>query len=214
LNEDSGEFQDGSPLVAWKQSLESGVTFSHVFVNDTEAAFVSALKQRLERAGAPVIQSNHDVLHAARVAVEAVNPYGFHFAFLDPFDLGIPFEAIVTLLKLRRVDLLLHISAMDLQRNLPKARSDAGVKKKLDAFAPGWESVITVGAPAPRQREQLLQHWIGLVQSVGTEAATRWKLIRNSRNGSLYWLVLVARHELAHRFWNDLHEGDIQPPLF
>lgn len=209
LNTDSGEFQDGSPLVAWKQALASKVPFSKVFINDIDPALLQACKVRLERLGASVHPMGKDMAHAAEEVARSLNPDGYHLAFLDPFDLGIPFAAIKKLASLRRIDMLLHVSAMDLQRNLPKTATDAGVRRKLDAFAPGWDKAVQPTASTQRQREQFVEHWAGLLEGLGTKTDTRWRLITNSKNGPLYWLVLVARHKLAHEFWQK--QGSIAP---
>jgi hypothetical protein len=72
---------------------------------------------------------------------------------------------------------------------------------KLDAFAPGWDKVVQPTATTQRQREQFVAHWVGLLESMGAKTDTRWRLITNSKNAPLYWLVLIARHKLAHEFW-------------
>ncbi len=209
LNTDSGEFIDGSPLVALKQSLISKVPFTDVFINDIDPALLQACRARLERLGAVVHPMGKDVGHAAAEVVRTLNPEGYHLAFLDPFDLGIPFSAIKTLTSLRRIDMLLHVSAMDLQRNLPKAASDPGVRRKLDTFAPGWDTAVDSIASTQRQREQFVGHWTELLAGLGATTDTRWRLITNSKNGPLYWLVLIARHKLAHDFWQ--RQGSVAP---
>lgn len=209
LNTDSGEFQDGSPLVAWKRALASKVPFSKVFINDIDPALLQACKRRLEGLGASVHPMGNDIVHAAEQVARTLNPEGYHLAFLDPYDLGIPFAAVKTLASLRRIDMLLHVSAMDLQRNLPKAATDVGVRRKLDVFAPGWDKVVQPTANTQRQREQFVGHWVSLLGGVGAKTDTRWRLITNSKNGPLYWLVLIARHKLAHEFWQK--QGSITP---
>jgi three-Cys-motif partner protein len=209
LNTDSGEFQDGSPLVAWKQALASNVPFSKVLINDIDPALLQACKVRLERLGASVHSMGKDMVHAAAEVARSLNPEGYHLAFLDPYDLGIPFAAIKSLGSLRRIDMLLHVSAMELQRNLPKAATDAGVRRKLDAFAPGWDEVVQPAANTQRQREQFVAHWVGLLESLGAKTDTRWRLITNRKSAPLYWLVLIARHKLAHEFWRK--QGSITP---
>jgi three-Cys-motif partner protein len=209
LNTDRGKFQDGSPIVAWKQAQASKVPFSKVFINDIDPALLHACKVRLERLGAPVTALGMDMSHAAEEVAQSLNPEGYHLAFLDPYDLGIPFAAIKTLTSLRRIDMLLHVSAMDLQRNLPKAAADAGVRRKLDAFAPGWEKAVQSTANAQRQREQFVAHWVSLLEGLDAKTDTRWRLITNRKNAPLYWLVLIARHRLAHQFWQK--QGSIAP---
>ena len=49
-----------------------------------------------------------------------VNKHAYHFAFLDPFNLGnLSFEVIQKLSRrLKHVDILAHVSVLDLNRNL------------------------------------------------------------------------------------------------
>jgi hypothetical protein len=51
--------------------------------------------------------------------VKILDPHGLHFAFLDPFNLGdLAFTALEQLANLNRMDMLIHVSVQDLQRNL------------------------------------------------------------------------------------------------
>jgi hypothetical protein len=51
--------------------------------------------------------------------VSAINPRGLHLAFLDPFKLAqLPFSIIEKMLKVQRMDMIIHVSLQDLQRNL------------------------------------------------------------------------------------------------
>jgi len=125
---------DGSPLVAYNAAQLSGAPFTAIHLNDFDAAKSAAVEQRIRAlGGAPVCYSD-----TADVAVEkivaAVNPKGLHFAFLDPYNLeGLSFDIIRKLSKLK-VDLLIHVSVHDLQRNLDDYSRPGDV---LDTFAPG-----------------------------------------------------------------------------
>ena len=79
---------------------------------------------------------------AARI-VARLNKYGLHFAFLDPFNLDdLPFSVIEAFSRLKRIDMLIHVSAQDLQRNLDAySMSENG---PLDHFAPGWRNVVNL----------------------------------------------------------------------
>ncbi len=51
--------------------------------------------------------------------MSAINPYGLHLAFLDPFNLAqLPFRSSRKLLRVKRMDMIIHVSVQDLQRNL------------------------------------------------------------------------------------------------
>jgi hypothetical protein len=69
-----------------------------------------------------------------------VNPGGLHIAFLNPCNLeGLSFDIIRKLAKLQSVDMLIHVSMQDLQRNLDEYSGSGGV---LDSFAPGWRDHV------------------------------------------------------------------------
>lgn len=57
----------------------------------------------------------------------SLNPYGLHFAFLDPFNLDdLSFSIIERLAKLKRMDLLIHVSVQDRNRNLRRYMEEEG----------------------------------------------------------------------------------------
>jgi three-Cys-motif partner protein len=78
---------------------------------------------------------------AARI-VSKLNPYGLHFAFLDPYNLqDMPFSVIEAFSRLRRVDMLIHVGAQDLQRNLHNYTRPGD--DRLEAFAPAGGRPLT-----------------------------------------------------------------------
>lgn len=163
-------FIDGSPLVGWKASRDCKVPFTQVHINDSDEDLLSAAHDRLVRLDAPVVKHGGEALAVAEKLVTELNGYALHFALIDPFNLMLPFEVINCLARLKRIDLLIHVSAMDLQRNW--ARYTQLSHSPLDEFAPGWREAINLSQPEERCRLQ-----------------------------PLYWLVLVAKHEIAAKFW-------------
>jgi hypothetical protein len=47
----------------------------------------------------------------------------------------------------------------------------------------------------------VFEYWRGLVGNLGIDASAEMRLITGTRNQPLYWLLLVAKHDLAHKFW-------------
>ena len=132
--------------------------------------------------------------------VSKLDIYGLHFAFLDPFSLGVlEFDIFKTLAKRKRMDILVHLNKMDLQRNLGRnIKADASA---LDAFAPGWRAVVDVAQGQRAIRGELVDHWRSLVEQAGFDPSAEMKLIKGGQEQHLYWLLLVAAHEQAHKFW-------------
>lgn len=127
-----------------------------------------------------------------------LSPTALHFAFLDPYSIqAMPFSIIQTLAELPRMDMLIHFSTMDMQRNI-KALMAGG---KLDNFAPGWQQHIN-----PSERNDLaliavFHYWYGLIRKLGYHVSDNIERISGAKNQPLYWLVLVSKNELGEKFW-------------
>lgn len=103
---------------------------------------MNAAAERLKQAGAPVTAFHGPALQTVESILKRLDPYGLHFAFLDPFSLGVlDFRIFQKLAKRKRMDILVHLSKMDLQRNL--GRNLAADVSAFDAFAPGWKERST-----------------------------------------------------------------------
>ena len=209
--EDTGEFIDGSPLVAYKAAQQSGTRFSDLHFNDLETDNVSALRQRIIRLGGTANYYNETASTAVDRVVFALNPSGLHFAFLDPYNLeNLPFSVIERLAKLPRMDMLIHVSIFDLQRNLRRYLEDGRV---LDAFMPGWQRKIDIKRNDQIVRAALLHHWLDLIRGLGTSPADGIELVSATRGQRLYWLVFVSAHELGRKLWNDIRNVHVQGRL-
>jgi three-Cys-motif partner protein len=160
---------------------------------------LNAAYSRLKKLGAPVNKYGGEAnLVAAKLAGE-LNPHALHFALLDPFNLVLPIEVIRSLSQLKRIDLLIHVSAMDLQRNW--GRYTQQKHSPLDEFAPRWRESVDLTQPEDSARLSFIQYWVDLLKQLGFDADVRFELITGSKNQPLYWLVLVAKHEIAMKFW-------------
>jgi three-Cys-motif partner protein len=202
---------EGGPLVAWRQSVASKSGFTQVIVADAHATIAEAAGKRLEAAGAPV----HIEVGDASVTIDRVllrlNPYALHFAFLDPYSLGaLPFDVIRKLAKLERMDILIHVSVQDLNRNLRKyAKKSAS---QLDTFAPGWrEFVGDLDRPDHYVRARIFEHWRNLLKSVGIQTTEVAESVVAENNQPLYWLAFAARHPRALDFWEKIRELEPHP---
>lgn len=171
-----------------------------MFIGDIDEQRREAAAKRLRKLGAPVVEVAGSAAHAVQEVVPRLNPYGLHFAFLDPFNLeALDFGIIRTLSTLERIDILVHVNQMDLQRNL--VTNAVSEESAFDVFAPGWRNKVDIARGQQEVRQQVFQYWRDLVASLGVWPSTEMKLIRGSKNQPLYWLLLAAKHELAHKFW-------------
>ena len=135
-----------------------------------------------------------------------MNPHALHFAFLDPYSLGaLPFDVIRKLARLERMDILVHVSVQDLNRNLRKYAKKS--ESQLDAFAPGWRELVgDLGRPDHYVRARIFEHWRNLLKSVGIQTTEVAESVVAENNQPLYWLAFAARHARALDFWEKVRE--------
>lgn len=210
---ETGQWIDGSVVAAWRKSVEGGAPFSQVLVGDADESRRKAAVERLHHLGAPVIEIEGPAVETAQEVVKIVNPYGLHFAFLDPYNLEtLDFRIIQSLSRLKRIDMLIHVSQMDLQRNLDRNLGSTGTSI-FDSFSPGWRAKVDIERGQQKTQEQIIQYWRGLVAGLGVGPSTDMRLIRGSKNQPLYWLLLAAKHDLAHKFWTTASNVERQGSL-
>jgi three-Cys-motif partner protein len=131
---------------------------------------------------------------------------------LDPYKLDpLPFSVIETLAKFKRMDMLIHVSIHDFQRNLHRYMNEQD--GPLNRFAPGSRSVITSRDRGRTTRIKIFQHWLKLIRALHMAASDGIERVSGSNNQPLYWLVLVARHKRAHEFWHKIRNVSDQHRL-
>jgi three-Cys-motif partner protein len=136
---------DGSPLIAWKSASKFDSPFTQVHVADADSENVAAVRERLKRLGAPVQAEVGPAIETVARIVAKLSPDALHFAFLDPYKLGdLSFDIIRQLAALKRMDILMHVSVLDLQRNLRLYIQQE--RSPLDSFAPVGANSLTVTA--------------------------------------------------------------------
>jgi three-Cys-motif partner protein len=208
----SGPIIDGSPLVAYKSAVLGGYPFSEIHVADIDGSSCDAAVKRITAIGGHAFGYPGIAEETASAIISKLNPDGLHFAFLDPYDLeGLSFEVISQLAKLKSIDLLLHVSMQDLQRNL--ARYEAENPSRLDAFAPGWRQAVDTKQSIQPFRASLLLYWQTLMQKLGFMHPRGVEKVTGSKNQRLYWLVFLSKRKIANDFWDKIRnisgQGDL-----
>ena len=211
---DTHEKIDGSPLIAFKCARDGGVPFSDIFIADASEERCRAAEQRIIAAGGAPKAEIGDAEQTVSRVVRRLNPYGLHFAFLDPFNLqALPFSVLESFASLKRIDMLIHVSVQDLQRNLRSYIAPGD--NRLERFVPGWRNVVDTNRPQHVVRAAILKYWTDKIEGLGLSTAKRVELIAGpAKNQRLYWLVLVARHDLARQLWNKISSPTRQGELF
>jgi three-Cys-motif partner protein len=202
----TNRFIDGSPLRAWKESQRTRTEFTEMHLADERQDFCDAVAKRLIDLGAKVkTHALRSEAAAKRIVRGLEKSGGMNVAFLDPFNLGdLPFTIIETFAQLKKIDLVIHVSAMDLIRQMPSAMK--GTATSLDAFAPGWRNVIGHAPAGEETRGRFIEHWLTRIRALDFGDARVWKLIKGPTNQPLYWLVLVAKHPLAAHLWDEANK--------
>ena len=195
-------FQDGGPIAAWRIAQQKRGAFSDFFVADANAGYIAACDARLRKLGAPV----RSKVGRADVTVDWIMPHlansGLHLALLDPFNAGhLHFSIIEKLAKLRSIDIVVHLSTGDIQRNI--ATGLQAQQSPLDNFAPGWRDVVRVQSTKQAMRHTFVRHWTHLVEQTGLQVCDTMYPVRNSKESTMYWLCLLSRHPLAEKLWRD-----------
>ncbi len=209
----TGGLIDGSPVMAWLESVRTHSAFTHMFIADADEATLRACETRLKQLNAPVTAIHAPAQEAVKIIAKQLNPYALHFAFVDPYKLeSLHFDIIQVLSTFTRMDILMHVSIMDLQRNLPFNLS--GSQQSYEAFAPGWESVIDKTMTQAKIREFVIEYWRSLLAKLNLVDSQNHKKITGEQGQPLYWLVLAAKHDLARSFWETAANTEGQKSLF
>lgn len=207
------EVIDGSPLAAFKCARDGGVPFSEIHLADVSEDRCRAAEQRIANLAGAVTAEIGPAAETAIRIVKRLNPHGLHFAFLDPYNLeDLPFSVIEALSSLRRIDMLIHVSAQDLQRNLHSYTKPDD--PRLEKFAPGWRAVVDLGQSKQAVRAAILAHWASKMHKLGLPPARHSELVTGkAKNQRLYWLVFVSRSDFAKGLWDKIRNLDRQGDL-
>jgi three-Cys-motif partner protein len=199
----TGQIIDGSPVAAFKKAKGSLAPFTAINISDANPELLAAAEKRLSALGAPLSVIPGPASSAMPKIVDGLNPNGLHFAFLDPHNFGtLSFDLFESLAKLKRIDIIVHVSLSDLQRNADRYTSEA--HRQFDRFAPGWRRDVGTDMNQGSLRAAIIQYWSDKVMKLGLPRAEHCELITGTQQQRLYWLILLARHELAHKLWSKI----------
>ena len=154
--------------------------FTSIEVSDVSPKLLSAAERRLALLEAPVRTAKGPARQAITEIVDRLNPNGLHFAFLDPHNLGtLSFSLFQQLARLKYVDVLVHVSVADLQRNTGLYSADD--YDQFDEFAPGWRSKIGTDMNNQALRRELLKYWTNEIEALGLPRAEHCELVTGTR---------------------------------
>lgn len=206
----TGEIVEGSALVA---ALEANrqVPYRDIIIGDLDRTNVEACERRLKQAKVanvrPYVGTAADV--AAQI-LPTLNPTGLKLAFLDPFNIeSLPFSVVQSLAKAKRMDMLIHVSIMDLQRNARRMMASG----RLDDFAPGWRQAINPAATNQTTVMSIFAYWRSLLNDLGYRVSDNIERVTSNHSQPLYWLVFVSKHGLGDKLWGEVSQVEPQRRL-
>jgi three-Cys-motif partner protein len=204
------KYIDGSPVAAFKKAKGSLAAFTDVHISDADPDLLGSAEARLSALGAPTHPTPGPASDATPKIVQRLTSSGLHFAFLDPHNLGsLSFDLFENLAKLKRIDIIVHVSLSDLQRNADRYTSRA--HREFDRFAPGWRDHIRTDVSQSSLRAAIIQYWSEKVMLLGLPRAEHCELIKGPNNQRLYWLIFLGKHELAHNLWSKISSAAKSP---
>lgn len=213
LIRNNNEWIDGSPILAFhtakniKSKNGKNAHFDYIYINDQNPDLVNACACRLKKSGfnTPKVFTL-GAIEASEEIARIAPPYALNFAFIDPFSIEqLDFKIIQNLSKLKRIDMLIHFSVMDLNRNFKRLQDMQ--HRGFEAFAPGWRSRINIQKGKDEFIIDFLDYWKSLIQQLNAEANPEYHLVRGGNNQPLYALMLIAKHKLAHKLWEAIEIG-------
>jgi three-Cys-motif partner protein len=208
----TSRFIDGSSVAAFKRAVESPARFTSINISDDDEELLAAATKRLTALSAPVCPFAGPASEAVPKIVQSLDRNGLHLAFLDPYNLrALSFDLFEELSKLRRIDVIAHVSVSDLQRNAARYADED--YDQFDKFAPGWRGKVSPDVNKAAFRAAILKYWSDRVTALGLPQAKHWQLIRGDKGQRLYWLILLARHDLAHGLWSKVSSAAESPML-
>ena len=189
------------PVAAYKQG-RAGHPFSSIHISDADDALLSSAEARLRSVGAPAVAIEGPASVALPKIVSQLSSSELHLA-LDPHNLGaLSFDLFECLSRLQRIDVIVHVSLSDMQRNVDRYASKD--HEQFDRFAPGWRNHIGTDMNQAALRAAIMEYWTERVVSLGLPRARHCELIRGTHGQRLYLLILLAKHKLAHAFWEKI----------
>jgi three-Cys-motif partner protein len=202
----------GCVLTAAESAAERRAMFTEFHIGDARQDWIHSTSKRLNNFNANLKTYAGPARETAKLVRDRLNPFGLHFVLLDPYNLAnLDFSIFVTLGKLKRVDFLVHVSLMELQRNLT-LYENSEAPSALDAFAPGWKDTTEHLLPQKERRRRVLKHWQSMLEDMGFEVGQQ-ELVRGSKNQNLYLLAFASRDPQALRFWDEIRNVSSQRRL-
>lgn len=195
---------DGSAILAAK----SGVKFTHYFLADQNAEFLSALGQRISGLDLPnttnvqfypgeadevVYQVIGDLPHPRRsLGLAVFDPWGWDFAF----------ESLANTAEGRRLDLVVNFPIGFIKRNWEKELPQLDQFMNGTGYKDRFRAAMRHETPGELPARVLLDTYSQELRKIGYPCIRDHVFVNNSRGLTLYSLIFASRHERGADFWD------------
>ncbi len=202
---ETGEEQAGSALLAVRRP-----EFRRLFLNDMEPRVTEALAART--AGEPdgrvriATEDCNEVVDAVRHTLFPAGPGSgtLGLAMIDPFSFEMGYDALARLTADLRLDLMIVFMTGSLRRfnRMP------GFERKLDRFfgTTDWKRILHGGGGEKVTSRKLLDLYERRLRDLGYLHVDDDARILNSKNTTMYHLILASKHERGAEFFRKISQ--------
>lgn len=139
---------------------------------------------------------------------------------LDPYGLELEWKTIASLAQVEKMDLIIYYSQSGLTRNLKQCYAIEN-DTIIDRFFGDREWRAIYGSEQKKGKSMagvhrhLIDYYKKKLRMLGyVDVRTRDEietepLVRNTKNAPLYRLLFASKHELGHKFWEEVTKKDV-----
>lgn len=215
----SGRILLGSPLIA----LNTTHPFTGYHFVDKSKRYIELLEKRC---AASLIRNRVSIYTGdCNIVVSEIlnnlkpnNNKSLNLAFLDPYGFELHWETVVKLASMKRMDLIIYFTQMGFTRYIREASLEEG-QTAIDLFFGGreWREVYQrmqgkrgiQRAMIDFYKSKLRKLGYSEVFQGGEELGSEPLISDKKRNISLYRLLFASKHNLGHKFWEEVIRRDV-----
>jgi three-Cys-motif partner protein len=173
-------------------------------IGDLDSARAQACEQRLTAIGATARSFPGPGAETIKAMVSGVPARSLCMAYVDPYNLErLSFAIFQELASLRKVDLAVNFSTMDLQRNVEFEFDPE--RARFDDVAPGWRKHPPILVASKRNvKLTFFNYWCDLVKGLGFQHSQQMPLVRNNQGHGIYRMIFISRHSFPKCIWDDV----------
>jgi len=179
--------------------------FTEIYISDFSEENVLSCEKRLRSDGINPIVNFGKAENVVDDILKILDKNALHLAFLDPFSLhALPFSIILRLSELRKIDILVHFSAMDFVRNYERLMD----QNLIDNFIPGASAAYNRNRSLRVNRRNAFGIWHQRLLDLEFHASNVEMIKEKGKH--MYWLIHATRNKTALDIWNDIQARDSQ----